>query len=53
MRGNSLGFRKGELFTKKKFDWTGTSTLGNYCVSSNHYDWAIKKQKIHRKTSKV
>ena len=32
-----------ELFAKKHFSWTGTSTLGAYCVSatSSHYDWAI------------
>ncbi len=40
-----------ELFMKKKFDWTGTTTLGSYCVSttSSHYDWAIKKIKAHIK----
>lgn len=32
------------LFSKGTFDWTGTTTLGSYCVSatSSHYDWAIK-----------
>ena len=40
-----------ELFTKQYFDWTGTTTLGSYCVSatSSHYDWAIKKLKAHNK----
>lgn len=44
-------FSDSELFTKKHFSWTGTSTLGSYCVSatSSHYNWAIKKIKIHRK----
>ncbi|MFA8300815.1 MAG: ClbS/DfsB family four-helix bundle protein [Hyphomicrobiales bacterium] len=44
-----------ELFSKGIFDWTGTTTLGSYCVSatSSHYDWAIKKLKAHiRKVSK-
>ncbi len=42
-------FSDEELFTKKIFDWTGTTTLGSYCVSatSSHYDWAIKKLKAH------
>ena len=42
-----------ELFAKEAFSWTGTSTLGAYCVSatSSHYEWAIKKLKIHIKTS--
>ena len=42
-----------ELFAREAFSWTGTSTLGAYCVSatSSHYDWAIKKLKIHIKTS--
>ena len=37
-------FSNEELFTKKAFDWTGTTTLGSYCVSatSSHYDWAFK-----------
>lgn len=41
-----------ELFTKKYFAWVGTSSLGSYFVSvtASHYDWAIKKIKIHRKT---
>ena len=32
------------LFSKGSFDWTGTTTLGSYCVSatSSHYEWAIK-----------
>ena len=33
-----------ELFTKKKYHWTGTTSLGSYLVSatSSHYDWALK-----------
>ena len=44
-------FTDKELFTKKHFDWTGTTTLGSYCVSatSSHYDWAMKKIKTHKK----
>ena len=39
------------LFTSKYFPWTGTTSLGSYCVSatSSHYDWAIKKIKKHKK----
>lgn len=46
-------FSNDELFTKNTFAWTGTSTLGAYCVSAtaSHYDWAIKKIKLHIKTS--
>lgn len=46
-------FSNDELFAKKIFAWTGTSTLGAYCVSatSSHYDWAIKKLKVHIKTT--
>ena len=42
-----------QLFAKGVFDWTGTSTLGAYCVSAtaSHYDWAIKKIKVNIKTS--
>ena len=37
-------FSNEALFSKDTFDWTGTTTLGSYCVSatSSHYDWAIK-----------
>ena len=37
-------FSNDDLFSKGAFDWTGTTTLGSYCVSatSSHYDWAIK-----------
>lgn len=33
-----------ELFEKKRFKWTGTTSLGTYLVSnsSSHYAWAIK-----------
>lgn len=48
-------FSNEELFAKGKLVWTGNSTLGSYCVSAtaSHYDWAIKKIKIHIKTSKI
>ena len=44
-------FSNEELFTNKYFPWTGTTSLGSYCVSatSSHYDWAIKKIKKHKK----
>jgi hypothetical protein len=40
-----------ELFTKQLFDWTGTTSLGSYCVSvmPSHYEWAIKKLRAHAK----
>lgn len=40
------------LFEKKHFSWTGTTSLGSYCVSatSSHYDWAMKKIKQHIKS---
>ncbi|HCC34133.1 MAG TPA: hypothetical protein DEQ02_00240 [Ruminococcaceae bacterium] len=45
-------FSGDELFVKGSFSWTGGSTLGSYCVSAtaSHYDWAIKKIKLHIKT---
>jgi len=34
-----------ELFEKRRYGWTGTTSLGAYLVSatSSHYDWAWKK----------
>ena len=33
-----------ELFTKKKYGWTGSTSMGAYCTSAviSHYDWAYK-----------
>lgn len=33
-----------DLFTKKKYKWTGATSLGAYLISatSSHYDWALK-----------
>ncbi len=44
-------FTNEQLFTNKYFSWTGTTSLGSYCVSatSSHYDWAMKKLKKHKK----
>lgn len=44
-------FTNDELFSKGVFKWTGTTTLGSYCVSatSSHYEWAMKKLKKHKK----
>jgi len=41
-----------ELFTKGVYKWTKTTSLGAYFISctSSHYDWAIKKIKLHAKT---
>jgi len=46
-------FSNEELYTKKYFNWTGTTSLGQYFQSSlsSHYDWAFKKIKEHKKTS--
>lgn len=40
-----------ELFTAKKYPWTGTTSLGAYFISStsSHYDWALKTIKPIRK----
>ena len=45
-------FSNEELFTNKYFTWTGTTSLGSYCVSATsiHYDWAIKKTRKHIKS---
>lgn len=40
-----------ELFEKKRYKWTGTTSLGSYVVSatSSHYEWAIKLIKKAKK----
>jgi hypothetical protein len=44
-----------ELFTKKKYQWTGTRSLGAYLVSatSSHYDWGVKTIKPLKKLVKI
>ena len=41
-----------DLFTKRRYPWTGSTSLGAYLVSatSSHYDWAAKKLRRHRTT---
>ena len=36
------GYSDADLFTKKQYAWTGSTTLGSYAVSctSSHYAWA-------------
>jgi len=43
-----------ELFTKKKYNWTGTTSLGSYFISatSSHYDWGLKTIKPLKKLIK-
>ncbi|MCP9290471.1 ClbS/DfsB family four-helix bundle protein [Gracilimonas sediminicola] len=40
-----------ELFEKKRFKWTGSTSLGAYLISatSSHYDWALKLIKKAKK----
>ncbi|HKK39616.1 MAG TPA: ClbS/DfsB family four-helix bundle protein [Cryomorphaceae bacterium] len=44
-----------ELFEKKRYKWTGTTSLGAYLISatSSHYDWALKLIKKAEKTKQV
>ena len=43
-----------ELFSKKKYPWTGTTSLGAYLISStsSHYDWGLKTIKPLKKMAK-
>ena len=40
-----------ELFEKKRYKWTGTTSLGSYMISatSSHYDWAMKKIRKYKR----
>lgn len=43
-----------ELFEKKRYHWTGSTSLGAYLISSSasHYDWAYKLiKKANKKVS--
>ena len=43
-----------ELFSKKKYPWTGTTSLGAYLISStsSHCDWGLKTIKPLKKMAK-
>ena len=43
-----------ELFEKKRYKWTGTTSMGSYFISatSSHYDWAMKLLKKYKKSIK-
>ena len=43
----AAGFTNEELFTKKYYNWTGTTDLGAYFVStcSSHYEWQSRRLK--------
>ncbi|EEP0531874.1 ClbS/DfsB family four-helix bundle protein [Listeria monocytogenes] len=44
-----------ELFTKKYYKWTNTTSLGAIFISStsSHYEWAIKKIRKFKKTAGI
>ncbi len=44
MRELIESYSNDELFEKKRFNWTGSTSLGAYLISStsSHYDWALK-----------
>ncbi len=48
-------FSNEQLFSKGVFKWAGNNALGSYFVSvtASHYDWALKKLKVHRKNCAV
>jgi hypothetical protein len=41
-----------ELFEKKRYPWTGSTSLGAYLISatSSHYDWAMKLIRKYKKS---
>ncbi len=47
-------FSNDELFKKGVFTWSGGSTLGSYFISAtaSHYEWALKKIKMHDRYKK-
>lgn len=38
------GYNDEDLFTKRRFPWTGSTSVGSFAVSAttSHYDWAAK-----------
>lgn len=44
-------YREGELFERRRYQWTGSTSVGSYAVSAttSHYDWAMKHLRRSRK----
>lgn len=44
-------YSEGDLFEKRRYRWTGSTSVGSYAVSAttSHYDWAMKHLKRSRK----
>jgi hypothetical protein len=44
VRAMVAGYTDEDLFTKRRFPWTGSTSVGSYAVSAttSHYDWAAK-----------
>lgn len=44
VRAMAARYEPDDLFTKRRFGWTGSTSVGSYAVSatSSHYDWARK-----------
>ncbi len=44
-----------QLFTKKFYPWTGSTSVGSYAISatSSHYSWAAKLIRKWAKTNRV
>ncbi|MDO8963962.1 MAG: ClbS/DfsB family four-helix bundle protein [Coriobacteriia bacterium] len=51
VHGLILNHTDEELFTKRLYRWTGTTSLGAFLVSctSSHYEWGLKKIRKLRK----
>lgn len=43
-----------EMFERAAYDWEGTSNFASYFISntSSHYNWAMKKIRVHKKNVK-
>ena len=44
VRDIAAGYTNDALFTKRRYRWTGSTSVGSYAVSatSSHYNWAFK-----------
>ena len=52
VRGAIEAYSDEDLFTKRLFAWTGSTSVGSYAVSatSSHYEWARKLIRKHSKS---
>ena len=52
VRNAVAAYSEADLFAKRRYPWTGSTSVGSYSVSAttSHYDWATKLMRRFRRS---